>query len=82
MIEIVYLRDAAMPREAFEQLPTIPTDGGSVAHAVKRMRGQLCRAMIERDGGHAWHALAWININGTERVTAARVRFGHYHKED
>jgi hypothetical protein len=82
MTHIAFLRDALMAREAFEQLPTLVADGVSVAEMVKRAGGQLCRALVERDGRHEWHALAWLYLNGTERVTAARVKFGNYRRED
>jgi hypothetical protein len=49
---------------------------------AKQKGGELCRAAIEREGRHEWHALAWLYINGTERVTAARVKFGRYQHED
>lgn len=82
MTDIIFLPDALMAREAFEQLPTLIADGVSVATMARRRAGELCRAAIERDGRHEWHALAWLYINGTERVTAARVRFGSYRHED
>jgi hypothetical protein len=82
MSEIKFLRDAHMARDAFERLPTIHATGASVAAMVERAGGKLCRAMIERGGRPEWHALAWLYIDGTERVTAARVKFGRYQHED
>jgi hypothetical protein len=82
MSEIVFLHDALMAREAFEQLPTIATGGASVAAMVQRAGGKLCRALIERNGRREWHALAWLHLNGTNRVTAARIKFGRYQHED
>jgi hypothetical protein len=80
MSEIVFLNDALMAREAFEQLPAIA--GPAIATTVERYRGRLCRALIERDGKPAWHALAWLYINGAERATAARIRFGNFRADD
>jgi hypothetical protein len=82
MTDIIFLPDALMARDAFEQLPTLVADGVSVATMAKQKGGELCRATIEREGRHEWHALAWLSINGTERVTAARVKFGRYQHED
>lgn len=80
MTDIVFLADALMAREAFEQLPMIAD--GDIAGAVRRMGGKLCRAVIERDGAQAWHAIAWLYINGSERVTAARVKLGRFQSEE
>jgi hypothetical protein len=82
MIDIVFLNDAVMAREAFEQLPALAGDAASLVTTAQRKGGQLFRAPIERNGRHEWHALAWLYINGTERITAARVKFGRYQSED
>lgn len=81
-MDIVFLSDAVMARESFEQLPIVAGDAARIAEAVKRLHGRLCRAVIERDGSTAWHALAWLSINGLERVAAARVKLGRYQSED
>jgi hypothetical protein len=82
MTDIVFLPDALMARDAFVQLPTLIADAAGVAAMAKKMAGKLCRAEIEREGRREWHALAWLYINGTERVTAARVKFGNYRAEN
>lgn len=82
MSDIVFLRDATMPREQFDTLPDLSADLAALVDRCKRMAGRLCRAKIERDGVRAWHAIACIYINGAERVTAARVRLGRYQSED
>lgn len=82
MNEIIFLADALITREAFEALPALVGFDGGLVGAVKNMGGQLCRTMIERDGVHAWHACAWLYINGSERVAAARVRLGRFQSED
>lgn len=82
MTEIVFLNDALMAREHFDTLPDLGGDRRDVIERCKRMKDRLCRAKIERDGERAWHALAFISIDGAERITAARVKFGHYRRED
>ncbi|MFZ5715797.1 MAG: hypothetical protein ACOY3N_23465 [Bradyrhizobium sp.] len=82
MTEIVFLNDTAIPREHFEALPVLTVDGISIAEAVIRQGGKLCRAVLDRDGRAAWHALAWLHFNGTKRVTATRVKLGRYQEED
>jgi len=82
MSDIVFLNDALMARNAFEALPAIVADGTSVETMIKHMGGKLCRVLIERDGRHDWHAAAVIYLNGAERITAARVKFGNYQSED
>lgn len=80
--DIVFVRDTAMSREDFEALPFCKALGNSaVAEGVKAHRGQLCRALIARDGVRDWHVAALIYLNGTNRVTAARVQFGRYQRE-
>jgi hypothetical protein len=82
MSEIVFLHDALMARDAFDALPALVLDGTSIPTMVKHMGGKLCRVLIEREGRPEWHAAAWLYINGSERVTAARVKFGRYQHED
>lgn len=82
MSEIVFLADIAIGRDHFEALPIILADAGGIAEAVRRRGGQLCRAMLDRDGSAAWHALAYLHLNGTTRVAAARVKLGRYQSED
>jgi hypothetical protein len=82
MTEIVFLTDIAIPRDQFEALPILTVDGANIAEAVMRQGGRLCRAVIEREGKAAWHALAWLHFNGTTRVTATRVKLGRYQSED
>lgn len=80
--DIVFVRDTSMSRDDFETLPMCkPTRARDLINTVKARGGQLCRTLIERDGAKAWHVAAWIYINGTERVTAARVQFGRYQWE-
>ncbi|MGX9947294.1 hypothetical protein [Bradyrhizobium sp. BTAi1] len=86
MSEIVFLRDAMMSREAFEQLPACVTgaSGADVYRTAKSLGGKLCRALISRDGQQAWHAVALGYFNGTERALASRiiVSHGRYQSED
>lgn len=81
--DIVFLRDTSMSREAFERLPLCAaTNGAAVAEMARAIAGRTCRVKLDRDGVPSWHAVAWLSINGTERVTAARVKFGRYQSED
>ncbi|WP_316234999.1 MULTISPECIES: hypothetical protein [unclassified Bradyrhizobium] len=81
--DIVFFRDVIMPAEAFEQLPPAPAiEDARLIDVLKTQYGRLYRALIERDGKPAWHAVAWHNLNGHERPIAARIIIRKFQQED
>jgi hypothetical protein len=81
--QLTFLRDAAILRDHFEQLPICPTDGpSSIIELARQYSGRAFRSMIERDGKRSWHIVAWHHLNGAERAIATRITIGNYQQEE
>lgn len=80
--DIVFFPDVIMPLETFRALPPAHNDGERLIKELKDDYGRVHRAMIEREGKPAWHAIAWHNFNGRERPLASRIILRKFQQED
>lgn len=80
--DIVFFPDVVMPPEAFSSLPPARNDGERLISDLKHHYGRVHRALIDREGKPAWHAIAWHNFNGRDRPLASRIIVRNYQPED
>jgi hypothetical protein len=80
--DIVFFADVVMPPDTFTALPDAPATPDHLITQLQSNYGRVHRVLLDREGAPAWHAIAWHNLNGSERAIACRIIVRNYRQED